>query len=66
MVHTYLMGPNSKSIIQQKTHGYIVLKDLSISWTTMINPDTGWFEIIYFPSFDLEEVTSCNNGYIYK
>ena len=31
---------------------------------TMIDPDTGWFEISEIPTFDLEEVTICNDEYI--
>ena len=33
---------------------------------TMIDPDTGWFEIVKIPTFDLEEVELVNDEYIYK
>ena len=33
---------------------------------TMIDPATGWFEIVEIPTFDLEEVTIGNVEYIDK
>ena len=33
---------------------------------TMIDPATGWFEIVEIPTFDLEEVKIVNDEYIYK
>ena len=32
----------------------------------MIDPSTGWFEIVKIPTFDLEELALDNNEYIDK
>ena len=33
---------------------------------TMIDPATGWFEIVKIPTFDLKELIIGNDEYIYK
>ena len=33
---------------------------------TMIDPATGWLEIVEIPTFDLKEVRIGNDKYIYK
>ena len=33
---------------------------------TMIEPETGWFEIVEIPTFNLDEVTAGNDEYIDK
>ena len=41
-------------------------KDDSLTCMTMIDPVTGWFEIVKIPTFDLDEVTAGNDEYIDK
>ena len=60
-VHVDLIGTYSKSIIQQHPVGIIVLNNASLTCMTMIDPATGWFEIVKIPTFDLEEVTIGND-----
>ena len=33
---------------------------------TMINPATGWFNIVEIPMYNLDEITGVNDEYIYK
>ena len=61
MVNVYLIGPYSKSIREQHPGGAIIQKDDSLTCMTMIDPTTGWFEIVEIPTFDLHEVTSGND-----
>ena len=65
-VHVNLVGPYSKSIIQQQPGFTVILKNTILIYITMINPATGWFNIVKIPKFDLEEVTIRNDEYIYK
>ena len=41
-------------------------KDDSLTCMTMIDPVTGWFEIVKILTFDLDEVTAGNDEYIDK
>ena len=41
-------------------------KDDSLTCMTMIDPATGWFDIVQIPTFNLDEVTAGNDEYIYK
>ena len=41
-------------------------KDDSLTCMAMIDPVTGWFEILKIMTFDLDEVTAGNDEYIYK
>ena len=66
MLHVDLIGPYSKSIRQQQTGGTVVRKNYSLTCMTMIEPNTGWFEIFKIPRFDLEKVTVGYDEYIYK
>ena len=66
MVHVYLIGPYIKSIRQQQPGGTVIRNIASLTCMTIIELDTGWFEIANIPMFDFEEVTIGNDEYIYK
>ena len=40
--------------------------DDSLTCITMIDPTTGWFDIVEIPTFDLDKVTAGNDEYIDK
>ena len=61
LVHINLRGPYSNSIRQQHPSGAIIWKNSSLDCMTMINPATGWFNIVKIPTFDLDEVTEGND-----
>ena len=65
-MHVDLIGPYSKSIRQQQPGGSVILKNSILTCLTMIDQDTGWFEIFEIPTFDLEEVTISNDDYMDK
>ena len=65
-VYVDLIGPYSKSIRQQQPGGAIIWNNVCLTWITMTDPATGWFEIFKIPTFDLDGVTSGNDGYIDK
>ena len=66
MVNVDLIGPYNKSIRQQQPGGTVIQKNASLTCMTIIDPDTGWFDIVDIPTFDLEEVTIGNDEYIDK
>ena len=66
LVHIDLIGPYPKSIRQQHTGGTIIKKDVRLTYMTMIDPATGWFDIFKVPCFDLNEVARGNSEYIEK
>ena len=53
-VHVYLIGPYSKSIRQQHPGGTFIQNNVRLTCMTMIEPATGWFEIVKILTFDLE------------
>ena len=61
LVHVDMIGPYIKSIRQQQPGGSIICKNTSLNCMTMIDPATGWFEIVEILTFDLNEVTVGNN-----
>ena len=65
-MHVDLIGPYRKSIRQQQPGGSVIRKNVSLTCMMMIDPDTGWFEIVEIPMFDLKEVTLGNDEYIDK
>ena len=65
-MHVDLIGPYSKSIRQHQPGGTVIPNNASLTYTAMIEPATGWFEIVEMPTFDLEEVTIVNDEYIVK
>ena len=40
--------------------------DFNLTYTTMINPATGWLEVVKVPTDDLDEATGFNIKYIDK
>ena len=66
LVHVDLIGPNSNSIRQQQTGGTIIWNNYSLNWMTIIDPSTGWFEIVEILTFEINEVTAGNDEYIDK
>ena len=54
-VHVDLIDLYRNSIIQQQPGGTVVRKNVSLTCMTIIDPATGWFEIVNIPMFDLEE-----------
>ena len=59
-LHVDLIGPYSKSIRQHQPGGTVILNNNSVSFMTIIDLTTGWFEIFEIPTFDLKEVTIGN------
>ena len=55
-VNVDLRVPYDKSIIQQQPGGTVIQKNASLTCMKMIEPATGWLEIVNIPMFDLEEV----------
>ena len=66
MVHVDLMVPYSKSRRKQQPSGTVIRKNSSLTCMTMIDPDTGWFDIIEITPFYIEDVTLGNDEYIDK
>ena len=66
LVHVDLIGPYIKSIRQQNLGGAIIQNDDSLTCTTMIDPATGWFDVVKILTFDLDELTAGNDEYIDK
>ena len=65
-VHTDLIGPYSITAKQFQTDGSIVDKELSLTCMTMIDPVTGWFEIVEVPSYIVDDVKNKNQSSIDK
>ena len=61
-----LIGPYSKSTKQQKKGGSIINNNISLTCMTMIDPATGWFEIIEVQTYDIDEVMGGNDEYTDK
>ena len=59
-MHVDLIVPYSKSIIKQQPGGAIIIKNVSLTCMTMIDPATGWFKIVEIPTYDIDDVTSGN------
>ena len=59
-VHTDLIGPYSITAKQFQTDGTIVEKELSLTCMTMIDPVTGWFEIVEIPSYIVVDIKNKN------
>ena len=66
IVHLDLIGTYSKSIIKQYSGGTTIKNNVSLSCMTMIDPDTGWFEMVKVTKFDLDEITGDNEDDIDK
>ena len=66
LVHVDLIGPYSKSKRKQQPGGAVIHNYSSLSCMNMIDPTTGWFEIVEILKFELDEATSGNYSYIDK
>jgi hypothetical protein len=50
VVHVDLIGPYSVEAKQFQPNGLVQEKDLQLTCMTMLDPDTGWFEIVEIPN----------------
>ena len=66
MVHVDLIGPYTKSRRPDQPGGAIIRNNVSLTFMTMTDPATGWFEIFEIPTCNLDEVTGGNDEYIDK
>ena len=55
-VHTDLIGPYSLTTKQYQPDGSIQEVELHLTCMTMIDPATGWFEVVEVPNFIVEDV----------
>ena len=55
-VHTDLIGPYSLTTQQYQPDGSQKEVTLQLTCTTMLDPVTGWFEIVEVPHYIVEEV----------
>ena len=60
-VHVELIGLYSKSITKENPGSAIIEKNASLTHMTMINPVTGWFEMIEVTRYDLNYFTGRND-----
>ena len=61
LVHVGLIGLYRKSIRQQQPGGTVICKNDRLTCMTIIDPASGWFEIVEIPTFNLKEVMSGND-----
>ena len=66
MLHIYLIGTCSKSMIQQKTDRDITQKDIRLSCMNMMYPSTGWSKTVEVPFSDLGEAAMVKTEYMDK
>ena len=59
-----LIGIYRNSIRKQNPGGAIIRNDVSMTYMAMINPATGWFEVVEIPTKNLDEVIGGNDEYI--
>ena len=55
-VHTDLIGPYSLTAKQFQPDGSIVEQNIQLTCMTMIDPVTGWFEIVEVPNYIVEDI----------
>ena len=65
-VHTDLIGPYSITAKQIQPGGDIKEIELKLTAMTMVDPATGWFEIVEVPYYSIEDVINNENAYIDK
>ena len=66
LVNVDLIDLYINSIRQQHPGSTIIWNNASLTWMTMIDLSTGWFEIVEILRFNLGEVTAVNDEYIDK
>ena len=59
-----LIGSYSNYIRQQQPGRTIIKENVNINCMRTIEPDTGWFEIVEVPTFDINGVMGGNDDYI--
>ena len=62
-VYVDLVGPYSNYIRHQQLGSAIIKNNVSFTRMMIIDPATGWFEIVEVPMYDLNEVTGGNDEY---
>jgi transposase InsO family protein len=55
-VHTDLIGPYSINTKQFQTDGSIVEKEFHLTCMTIVDPATGWFEIVEIPHYIIKDI----------
>jgi transposase InsO family protein len=65
-VHIDLIGPYSITAKQSQTEGKIKEIELELTAMTMVDPASGWFEIIEVPYYNIDDVKNNENNYIDK
>ena len=66
LVHVDLIGTYIHHIIQQQPGAAIIRNNVILTCTTIINPSTGWLEIVEIQMYDIDEVMAGNDEYIDK
>ena len=61
-----LIDSYRNSIRQQQPGGAIIRNNVNLDCMAMIDPATGWFDIVEILTYDLDEFTGVNDDYIYK
>ena len=61
LVHVYLIGTYIKSTRQHQPGGTVICKNYRPTCMTMIDPASGWFEIVEITTFNLKEVMAGND-----
>lgn len=65
-VHIDLIGPYTITAKQMQPEGEIKEIELKLTAMTMVDPATGWFEIVEVPYYSIEDVKKDENNYIDK
>ena len=65
-VHIDLIGPYSITAKQTQPGGEIKEVELKLTAMTMVDPATGWFEMVEVPYYNAEDVINNENNYIDK
>ena len=65
-VHADLIGPYSITAKQTQPGGDIKEVELRLTAMTMVDPATGWFEIVEVPYYNVEDVVNNKDNYIDK
>ena len=65
-MHVEPIGLDIKYIRQQKSGRDITIYNVSLTRMSMIDPTTGWFEIVEIPTYDFNEVIGSNGEYVDK
>ena len=61
-VHTDLIGPYTVTTNQYQVDGSVKEVTLQLTCMTMLDPVTGWFEIVEFPQYITQEIQTSKDG----